>query len=82
MPSDLMEYRLQDRRHRIQLLAGRLEAGSPVKKMSQGFSFVTDPSGRPLTECAQVRPGEEIDVRTLDGKIHAQVLEVERYGKE
>ena len=78
----LMEYRLQDRRHRIQLLAGRLEAGSPVKKMSQGFSFVTDPSGRPLTECAQVRPGEEIDVRTLDGKIHAQVLEVERYGKE
>ncbi|MDE6887195.1 MAG: exodeoxyribonuclease VII large subunit [Eubacterium sp.] len=78
----LMEYRLQDRRHRIQLLAGRLEAGSPIKKMSQGFSFVTDPSGRPLTECAQVRPGEEIDVRTLDGKIHAQVLEVERYGKE
>lgn len=73
-----MAYRLSMNRHRLQLLAGRLEAGSPVKKLSQGFSFVTDGNGKPVTKSAQVRAGDGITVRTLDGKIYARVLRVEQ----
>lgn len=72
-----MDYRLQRDKHRIQLLAGRLEAGSPVKKLSQGFSYVTDGEGRPVRKSSQVQPGDDIYVRTLEGRIHAEVLEVE-----
>lgn len=73
-----MTYRLSMSRHRLQLLAGCLEAGSPVKKLSQGFSFVTDENGKPVTKSSQVKAGDEIAVRTLDGKIHARVLRVEQ----
>lgn len=72
-----MDYRLQRDKHRIQLLAGRLESWSPVKKLSQGFSYVTDGEGRPVRKSSQVQPGDEIYVRTLDGRIHAGVLGVE-----
>lgn len=72
-----MDYRLQRDKHRIQLLAGRLESGSPVKKLSQGFSYVTDGEGRPVRKSSQVQPGDEIYVRTLEGRIHAEVLGVE-----
>lgn len=72
-----MDYRLQRDKHRIQLLAGRLESGSPVKKLSQGFSYVTDEEGHPVRKSSQVQPGDEIYVRTLDGRIHAGVLGVE-----
>ena len=74
-----MELRLQNSRHKIQLLAGRLEAGSPVKKLSQGFSFVTDAAGKPVTSVSQVQKDAQIDVRTLDGKITAKVLGTQEY---
>ncbi len=74
-----MEYRLQKDRHRIQLLAERLEAGSPVRKLSQGFSYVTDQAGHPVTEISQTAAGDEIHVHTLDGKIRAEVIEVDRH---
>lgn len=80
-----LQQRMQDRlvrqRHKIQLLAGRIEAGSPVKKLSQGFSFVTDGLGHPVTKISQVREGDRIHVRTLDGHIHAQVLNVYEFGE-
>lgn len=75
--SRYMEYRLSNERHRIQLLAGRLEAGSPVRKLSGGYSFVTDAAGHPLVSAGQVQAGDEITVRTADGKVRAEVLETE-----
>lgn len=76
-----MEDRLVRQRHQIQLLAERMEAGSPVKKLSQGFSFVTDSHGHPVTKIAQVRRGESIDIRTLDGKIQAEVVATNAFGE-
>lgn len=76
-----MENRIEQLRHQIQLLAGRMEAGSPVRKLSQGFSFVTDSQGRPVTKISQVREGERIDVRTLDGTIRAEVLAANAFGE-
>ena len=70
---------VQNSRHRIQLLAGRLEAGSPVKKLSQGFSFVTDESGTPVTSVSKVQEDALIHVRTLDGRILARIVRTEQY---
>lgn len=77
-----MEHRLHDSRHQMQLLAGRLEAGSPAKKLSQGFSFVTDRAGMPLIKASQTAAGDRLTVRTLDGRIEADVVDVKSYGME
>ena len=42
----LMEKRLSEYRQRLALLSGRLEGCSPLKKLSQGFGFVTDEAGK------------------------------------
>ena len=76
-----MHDRLVRQRHQIELLAGCMEAGSPVKKLSQGYSFVTDSLGSPVTKIAQVGPGDRIDLRTLDGKIQAEVLATNAFGE-
>ncbi|MDE7313156.1 MAG: exodeoxyribonuclease VII large subunit [Eubacterium sp.] len=76
-----MGLRMQESRHKIQLYAGRLEAGSPLKKLSQGFAFVTGANGTPVTSILQVQQTDLIDVRTLDGTIHARVLGTEPFPK-
>lgn len=71
-----MQTRLDKDRHRMQLLAEQLEAGSPARKLSRGFSFVTDQEGIPLKSVSQAHIGETVTVRTLDGKIKAAVQEI------
>ena len=41
-----MQQKLLQQKHGLELLAERLEAVSPVKKLSQGYSFVADKKGR------------------------------------
>ncbi len=71
-----MGYRLQECRHQIQLLAGQLEAGSPLKKLSHGFSYVTDQKGKPLQKMEQVRVGDMVTIRTLDATIASEVKKI------
>jgi len=76
-----MEARLLKDQYRIRLLAERLEAGSPAKKLSRGFSFVTDGNGQPVTKSHQVQTGDPVTIRTIDGKIHARVVRTESSGQ-
>ncbi len=76
-----MQNRLRNEKYKIQLLAERLEAGSPAKKLSQGFSYVKGPDGRPLTGISQVTAGDQITVHTVDGKIKAEVTELTSWGR-
>lgn len=72
----IMEYCLENNKHKIRLLAGKLEAGSPVKKLSQGFSFLTDKEGKAVTSISQVAVGDEVTTHTLDGKIKSKVTQI------
>lgn len=60
-----------DRRHRLEILAGRLQGASPLEKISGGFGFLTDEGGRRITSASQVKPGDQINIRVKDGKIAA-----------
>lgn len=71
-----MEYRLQNEKHKIGILASRLEAGSPVKKLSQGFSYSTDRKGKPITSISQIAIGNEVITHTIDGEFKSEVLEI------
>lgn len=77
----LMEKRLSEYRQRLALLSGRLEGCSPLKKLSQGFGFVTDEAGKRVDSVNKVMPGEKIEVRTADGRIDARVEAVFPYSR-
>ena len=76
-----MEKRLSEYRQRLALLSGRLEGCSPLKKLSQGFGFVTDEAGKRVDSVNKVMPGEKIEVRTADGRIDARVEAVFPYSR-
>ncbi len=60
---------------RLAVTSERLWGLSPLKKLSRGYGFVTDPEGVRLESVKQVSPGEDITVRVTDGKILAEVKE-------
>ena len=67
---------LQDRKHRLGLLAGSLDGLSPVKRLGQGYSFVMDANGKSLKDIHQVQNADQISVYVLNGTIDAKVERV------
>lgn len=70
-----MNHRMEKARHQISYLAGLLDAASPAKRLSGGYSFVTAPSGERLTDVAQVEVGDEISLFLQKGVLKASVTE-------
>ncbi len=66
---------LTDRRHALQLYIERMKGLSPLEKLSSGYSYLEDESGRNIRSVEQVSVGSRIAVRLKDGRIKAQVTE-------
>lgn len=71
-----MEGALKDRRHRLQLLCGRLEDLSPLKRLSGGFSYVSTTSGTAVRSVKDVETGDMLEINVKDGAINAKVKEI------
>ena len=71
-----MEHMIELRRHRLALLSERLEGVSPVKKLAQGYSYVTDEDGHTLTDTEGIKTGDHVKIRLLKGALEAEVTEV------
>lgn len=72
-----MQWKLQDRKHQMQLYAGRLEGCSPLKKLQQGYSYTAAPDGKALRSISQIRPEDLVTIHVTDGKVCARVEETE-----
>lgn len=73
----IMERRVTAGRHRLALLAGRVQSLSPLEQISRGYGFITDGGGKRLESVSQVKPGDRITVRVRDGRAVARVEETE-----
>lgn len=73
----IMERRVTAGRHRLALLAGRIQSLSPLEQISRGYGFITDGGGKRLESVSQVKPGDRIAVRVRDGRAVARVEETE-----
>lgn len=73
---NLMRRTLEQRRHKLALLAGNLEGLSPARKLSQGYSYVSDESGKALRNVAEVKIDDKIEIHLLKGSLKAKVTEV------
>lgn len=71
----VMARRLQEDRHRLELIAGRLHGLSPLAKICNGFGFITDEQGKRVESVKQVEPGDKVTVRISDGRLTAQVTD-------
>ena len=71
-----MEQVLMEKKHRLAILTGQMEGVSPLKKLSQGFSYVADKTGKAVTDASTVKVGDPLTVHLLKGTLKANVTEV------
>lgn len=77
-----MQQKLREKKHQMELYAGQLEGMSPVKKLSQGYSYVSDEAGNALSDVTKVKKDDKIIVHMLNGKVNATVTETEVFSWE
>lgn len=70
-----MERRLDHDKKRLAVISGTMWGLSPLKKLSQGYGFVTDEQGKRLASVEQAPVGSRIHVQVADGKLTAAVEE-------
>ena len=69
--------RTRDGRHRLEGLAGRLQALSPLAVLSRGYAVCTDAGGAILRDARGVPPGAPVRVRLHRGRLVCEVKEVD-----
>lgn len=74
-----MKNTLLQKKHRLELLAGSLDGLSPLKKMSQGFSFVSDLEGKNIHDVTQVSIGSHLKIQMTNGWLEAEVKKKEEF---
>ena len=72
-----MQNLLNQRKAKTELLRHKLEALSPLAVLDRGYSIVTDKDGRTLKSITQANAGDNITIRLSDGRILADVQEVQ-----
>jgi exodeoxyribonuclease VII large subunit len=72
-----MDKLMTDYRHRTALLAGSLEAHSPAKKLSSGYSYVEGADGKAVKDSADVSVGDEVKIHLYRGRLRAKITETE-----
>ena len=75
---ELMQSLIKNKRHLLDIKIERLEALSPLKRLSSGYAFVEGADGLPLSEIGRVRKGDDITLYFKDGTAGARVTEVRK----
>lgn len=70
-----MKEKLRENRFLLQVYIEKLNGLSPLGKLNQGFSFVSEKQGRAVTSIKQVKTDDELTIHVTDGQIRAVVLE-------
>ena len=73
---------LDARKHRLQILLQKWEGLSPVRKLRQGYSYVSDDSGRNVSSVSGIRSGDGLHIEVTDGVIHAKAVSAEQRLRE
>ena len=71
-----------DRKHQFEVYVERLKGLSPLDKLNQGFSYVSDDSGHTLTDVNQIQIGEVIQVHVRNGQLQAAVTDKKKIRRD
>ena len=73
-----MQAKHSDRKHGIAIYAEKLKGVSPLEKLTQGYSYVSDEGGRNVRDASLLEKGDRINIYMLNGKVRADVREIEK----
>ncbi|MEY8392498.1 exodeoxyribonuclease VII large subunit [Lachnospiraceae bacterium 45-W7] len=73
-----MQHKLTHKKYAVELYIRRIEALSPLKKLSMGYAFVADGRGKSLRDVNALQRGDVLNIHMLNGKVKAQVQEIQR----
>ncbi|MBP5298325.1 MAG: exodeoxyribonuclease VII large subunit [Lachnospiraceae bacterium] len=68
-----MERVLRNRRHRLDIFIEKMNGLSPINKMSTGFAYVSDDSGKMVKDVKGVNKGDKLNLRLVNGIVHTTV---------
>ncbi len=68
-----MNGKIAAKRHQMEIYIEKLKGLSPLDKLNQGFSYVSDEEGRTVTDIDRVRIGDKLQIYVKNGKISASV---------
>lgn len=71
-----MDRQLFEKRKQMELYIQRMKGLSPLDKLNQGFSFVSDMDGHTIRSISQVNEGDELKIQVTDGKILTKVMDI------
>ena len=72
----IMTQFLKDKKHLFALLAGRLDAMSPLKRLASGYAYVADEQGGMVDSVKQIKKNDILTMTLVDGCVRTQVEEV------
>lgn len=72
----VMDRQLFEKRKQMELYIQRMKGLSPLDKLNQGFSFVSDMDGHTIRSISQVNEGDELKIQVTDGKILTKVMDI------
>jgi exonuclease VII large subunit len=64
---------IRDAQSRLQGVHAHIQAANPDRYFALGLSYVTRPDGTVVRHCAEVGPGDVIEVHLKDGTVPATV---------
>ncbi|MGN0297640.1 MAG: exodeoxyribonuclease VII large subunit [Lachnospiraceae bacterium] len=72
----LMEKQMRTYQQHLDVLAVRLDALSPLRRLSGGFAYVEHENQKPAERAGEISEGEIISIRFQDGIVRAKALEI------
>lgn len=69
----VMKNRIAEERHMLGIYLERYRGLSPLYKLNQGYSFVSDREGNGIISTKQVHSGDLLEISVTDGVIEAEV---------
>jgi exodeoxyribonuclease VII large subunit len=71
----LMEQRIRDYRHRMDVYISKLEGLSPLSKLSKGYALVVGEDNKPVQTIKKIKKDEQLTLSLFDGDVITRVKE-------
>ncbi|MDE7047115.1 MAG: exodeoxyribonuclease VII large subunit, partial [Lachnospiraceae bacterium] len=68
-----MRNQITGKRHRLAIYIEKLKGLSPLDKLNQGYSYISDKEGRTLTDINKVKIGDKLQIYVKNGRMEAEV---------
>lgn len=71
---EVMKRILLHKRHQLELYIEQMKGLSPLNKLNQGFSYVSDENGRTVTDIEQVETEDLLTIQLQNGELKTKVI--------